>query len=184
MEAQSVMNIVNDNRKTAQGPEIGIGVINLFIVDDDKLIVSTLKGYLQNRFGLGMRISTFYDGESCLKKVDKEAHIVILDYFLDGKNGLEILKAIKAINPKTEVIMYTSNEDVALAIETFKAGAKDYIVKSQGSLQKIARLVNYIITQPIRYMVREFGVTKYTAIFLLTFISMGIIVFFVLHAMG
>lgn len=158
--------------------------MNLFIVDDDKLIVSTLKHYLQNRFGSSLRISTFNDGESCLDKVDEKTNIVILDYFLDGKDGLEVLKSIKAINPKTEVIMFSSNEDVAVAIETFRAGAKDYVVKGVGALRRIAQLVNYIITEPIRIMVREFGVTKYTAIFLLTFIAMGILVFFILKIMG
>lgn len=154
---------------------------NLFIVDDDKLMVTALKHYLQNRFGADVQISTFDDGESCLKKVDTETHIVILDYFLEGKNGLEVLKSIKAINPKTEVIMLSGNEDIATAIQTFRMGAKDYVIKGQGSWKKITKLVNLIITEPIRILVREFGVSKYMAIFLLTFVTMGVVVFCVLH---
>ena len=65
--------------------------INLFIVDDNKSMVTMLKNYLSNRFGAGIKISTFYDGEICLEKVNKQTNIVILDYFLNGKNGLEIL---------------------------------------------------------------------------------------------
>jgi len=42
--------------------------MNLFIVDDDKLVVSDLKIYLNFRFGNDINISTFTDGESCLKK--------------------------------------------------------------------------------------------------------------------
>ena len=99
--------------------------INLFIVDDNKLLVAELKHYLKKKFGIGINILTFNDGESCLKLVDKNTHIVILDYFMEGKNGLEVLKLIKAINQKTEVIMLSSNVDIALAIETFKNGAKD-----------------------------------------------------------
>lgn len=157
--------------------------INLFIVDDNRLMVSTLKQYLQNRFGTMMQISTFSDGESCLTKVDSDTQIVILDYNMNGKNGLDILKLIKAINPKTEVIMLSNNEDIGLAIETFRAGAKDYVVKGQGSWKKITSLVNLIITEPIRIMVREFGVSKFTAIFLMTFITMGLAVFCVLYWM-
>lgn len=157
--------------------------IKLFIVDDNRLMVSTLKQYLQNRFGPTMHITTFSDGESCLKEIDSDTNIVILDYFMNGKNGLDILKLIKAINPKTEVIMLSSNEDVGLAIETFRAGAKDYVVKGEGSWGQITYLVNLIITEPIRIMVREFGVSKFTAIFLLTFITMGITVFCVLNFM-
>lgn len=157
--------------------------INLFIVDDNRLMVSTLKQYLQNRFGTIMQISTFNDGESCLEKVDSDTQIVILDYHMNGKNGLDILKLIKAINPKTEVIMLSNNEDIGLAIETFRAGAKDYVIKGQGSWQKITSLVNHIITEPIRIMVREFGVSKFTAIFLMTFVTMGLAVFCVMYWM-
>ena len=157
--------------------------INLFIVDDNQLIVEALKHHLQNKFGPSLKVSTFADGDSCLEKVDSDTNIVILDYFMEGKNGLEVLKSIKAVNPKTEVIMLSSNEDIALAIETFRAGAKDYVIKGKGSWEKVTRLVNYIITEPIRIVVREFGVSKYMAIFLLTFITMGIVVFCVLYAM-
>jgi two-component system, NtrC family, response regulator AtoC len=155
--------------------------LNLFIVDDNKLMVSTLKDYLQNRFGLGIRISTFHDGESCIAKVDKETHIVILDYFMKGKNGLDTLKSIKAINPKTEVIMLSGNEDMALVIDSFRAGANDYVVKGTGAWKKISRVVNHIITAPIRLMVKEFGVSKYFAIFILTFVIMGLVVVLALN---
>jgi DNA-binding NtrC family response regulator len=157
--------------------------LNLFIVDDNKSMVTALKHYLQNKFGLDVKISTFYDGESCLEKVNKDTHIVILDHFLNGKNGLEVLKLIKAKNPKTEVIMLSSNEDIALAIDSFRAGAKDYVIKGPSSWKKITKLVSHIITEPIRIIIREFGVSKYMAIFLLTFLTMGVVVFCVLHSM-
>jgi two-component system, NtrC family, response regulator AtoC len=157
--------------------------LNLFIVDDNKLMVSTLKDYLQNRFGLGIQISTFHDGESCIAKVDKETHIVILDYFMKGKNGLDTLKSIKAINPKTEVIMLSGNEDMALVIDSFRAGANDYVVKGAGAWKKISKTVSHIITAPIRLMVMEFGVSKYFAIFILTFVSMGLVVVLALNLM-
>ena len=157
--------------------------LNLFIVDDNTSMVTALKQYLQNRFGISVQISTFSDGESCLKKVDEQTHIVILDHFLEGKNGVEILKSIKTINPKTEVIMLSSNEDIAVAIESFRAGATDYVIKGPSSWKKITKLVNHIITAPIRIIVKEFGVSKYMAIFLLTFVVMAIVVFSVLHFM-
>jgi len=149
---------------------------NLFIVDDDNLMAMALEQSLKGRFGNGISITIFNDGESCLEKVNKETDIVILDYFLDGKDGLEILKSIKTANSKTEVIMLTCNEDIMLAIETFRAGAADYVLKGRGSWKKITKLVNHIITEPIRMIVREFGVSKFVATFLLTFVTMGIVV--------
>lgn len=155
--------------------------LNLFIVDDNKSMVVALKQQLQSRFGLDLNIKTFYDGESCLENIDNNTHIVILDHFLNGKNGLEVLKEIKEINPKTEVIMLTSNEDITLAIQSFRAGATDYVVKGPSSLKKITKLVYQVITEPIRIIVREFGVSKFMAIFLLTFLLMGVVVTCVLY---
>ncbi|MCD6018760.1 MAG: hypothetical protein K0S53_1881 [Bacteroidetes bacterium] len=157
--------------------------INLFIVDDNKLVLTDLKYYLQNRFGHDLNISTFTTGEGCIEKVNKNTNIVILDYFLGGKNGVEILKRIKQKNPKTEVIMLSSNEDVALAVQAFKNGASEYVVKGQGAVRKITKLVYRIVTEPIRILVREFGVSKFMAIFLLTFATVGLVVVIALYFM-
>ncbi len=158
--------------------------LNLFIVDDNKSLVVALKQFLQNKFGTNLIISTFYDGESCLEKVNQYTDMVILDHFLNGKNGLEVLKEIKEINPKTEVIMLSSNEDIALAIQTFRAGAKDYIIKGPSSWNKLTQLIHHVVTEPIRIIIREFGVSKFMAIFLLTFITMGVVVFIALYNMS
>ena len=133
---------------------------NIFIVDDNKLMVSTLEKYLQGKFGDNVNITTFNDGESCLKQVTKDLHIVILDYFMKGKNGLQILQSIKATNPKTEVIMLSGNENMALAIESFRAGAKDYVVKDGDSWNRITKVLNHIITKPIRFIVKGFNSSK------------------------
>ncbi len=155
--------------------------LNLYIVDDNISMVAVLKQYLQKRFGDGLRISTFYNGESCLKSIKTDTDIVVLDYYMNGKNGLETLKSIKEKNPNTEVIMLSSNEDIGLAIESFKEGAADYIVKGPSAWKKLTDIINNVFTAPIRLMVREFGVSKFTAIFLMTFITMGIVVALVLR---
>lgn len=156
---------------------------NLFIVNNNESAAADLRLYLKNRFGADLKITTFNDGESCLLKVNDETHIVILGYYLEGKNGLEILKSIKKINPDTEVIMLSSNDDIGLAIETLRAGAKDYVVKGEGSWKRISNLVSNILLAPIKVIVREFGVSKFTAIFLTTFISMGIVVIIAMQLM-
>jgi DNA-binding NarL/FixJ family response regulator len=157
--------------------------LNLFIVDDNKLLATDLKLFLENRFGTDLNITSFYDGESCLKMIDEHTSIVILDYNLNGKNGLETLKAIKEINPKTEVIMLSGNEDIAVAIQTFRAGAKDYVIKGDSDWKKITKIVNQILLAPINILVREFKVTKFVAIFFLTFVIMAVVVIVACHNM-
>jgi len=132
----------------------------IFIVDDNQIMVAALKLYLQNKFGDSLEISTFNDGESCLKMVHKGLDIVILDYSMAGKNGLDTLKAIKLTNPKTTVIMLSGNEDIALAIESFRAGAKDYVIKGTDAWKKLTTLLTDIIKKPVRFIVKGFGRSK------------------------
>lgn len=158
--------------------------LNLFIVDDNELMVAALKVYLEERFENSLNVSTFYTGDSCLARISEDTDIVILDYILDDNNdGLEVLKAIKKINPITEVIMLSSNQDIALAIESFQMGAKDYVVKGHGSWQKLTKLIEKIIKAPIRILVKEFGVSTYMATFLLTFVTMCVVVLCALQLM-
>lgn len=157
---------------------------NLFIVDDNKLMVTDLKHYLKQRFGDSLNVTVFGSGDSCIEMIDVNTHIVILDYYPEGKSGLEILKSIKKINPKTEVIMLSSNEDIGMAIEAFHKGANDVIIRGKGSLKKISAVVNKILTEPLRLMVREFGISKYMAAFLITFAIMGLVVYGVLNTIS
>jgi DNA-binding NarL/FixJ family response regulator len=96
--------------------------LNLFIVANNALVGNGLRHYLQSRFGGSVRITNFYNSRTCLKKMDKSTQLVVLDYFLSGKSGLETLKCIKAINPDAEVIMHSSSEAVAACIEAFHKG--------------------------------------------------------------
>jgi DNA-binding NtrC family response regulator len=156
---------------------------NLFIVDDDLTMLSGLRNYLYGKFGNGLTISTFGSGKKALEKIDGDTNIVILDYNLKGEDGNEVLKSIKSINPKTEVIMLTSNEDIAIAIDSFRKGATDYIIKGKmQSWRKVYSIVLEIVTYPIRLLTKEFGINKYLAIFSTTFLAMALGVYFVLKS--
>src|SRR5689334_4371349 len=101
--------------------------MNLFLVDSDKKVTDKLEQSLYNRFGTRLNISKFNTGESCLQQVDETTNFVVLAYFFAGMNGNDILKSIKAINPKIEVIMLSSNDDVVAILESYREGATDYL---------------------------------------------------------
>jgi CheY-like chemotaxis protein len=101
--------------------------------------------------------------------------VVILDYYLTGKNGNEILKSIKELNPRTEVIMLSSDENINTAVDSFRLGAKNFVVKNSNAWKKISILIETIVIKPFKY-IWEFRVTKFITIFLATFLSMGLVV--------
>lgn len=157
--------------------------LNISIVEDNETIGKQLKDYLVKRFGSCIRVSTFRNGESCLDEVDSNTHVVILNHSLEGTNGLEVLKSIKEINTNTEVIMLSDREDIALAIESFQAGANNTVVKGTGSRKKVSVLVKRILMAPIRIIVIELGLSQRIAMFLMSFVTVGIVVLSALYIM-
>lgn len=147
--------------------------MNLFIVDSDKAAADKLEKSLYNRFGKDLNISTFFRGENCLEKIDATTNFVLLAYFFDGKNGNEILKAIKAINPKTEVIMLSSNTDVIAIVESLREGAADYVIKGDSAWRQLVPYIYKAISEPIRRLGKEYGAPAYIAMFGIAFISVG-----------
>jgi hypothetical protein len=87
--------------------------LNVFIVAENALLVNGLKHYLREKFGLSLNISCFYDFKSCLKNVKADTDVVIVDFFLDGKKSTDVLRSVKLINPGTQGILHTCDEEVA-----------------------------------------------------------------------
>jgi len=63
---------------------------------------------------------------------------------MEGLNGIEVLKKIKAFNPDIMVYIITGQESSMVAVEAIKAGAMDYIVKSSLSPDKMALIMEKI----------------------------------------
>ncbi len=99
----------------------------ILIVDDEESIVRMLKRFLLIK---GFEVFEAFDGPQAIdiyKK--KKPDIVLLDIALPGKNGLEVLEALKSCDADVSVIMVTGNEDAELGRRCLKNGAADYISK-------------------------------------------------------
>ena len=123
--------------------------ISIFIVDDNPIYVRALEGSIESKLPL-IKIKTFLNGEACLHQMKLKPDVVILDYFLDSKvpyawNGLEILKQIKKLNPKTKVIMLSAQDSLAIAEKCIDSGSYDYISKSESAFVKINNTLTNII---------------------------------------
>jgi len=125
--------------------------IKIFIIEDNKAFSLLLKSDIETTFiDKSLKIQLFETGEACLQKIIKEKpHIIILDYhlnakYLDAIDGIKVLDWIKEKNIETFVIMMTANDNIDVAIKSFKHGASDYIVKTETQFKKINfSLLNY-----------------------------------------
>ena len=153
---------------------------NVFIVDENQQMDRDLKQTLTKKFGKSLHISTFHTAESCLKMIDKNTRVAILVSFKEVARKNAMLKSIKTINPKTEVIILSHNDNVENIIESFRSGAADYVIKDSNAYRKVIADIYWKLTEPIRKMGREYGSVKFTTIFVGTFILMGVVILFAL----
>ena len=121
---------------------------NIFIVDDDEMQSSMLQDYLSKYSTFNVHV--FNSGEDCLKNMELNPDVVFLDYNFDkaGKgamNGVDILKEIKAVKPATEVVMFSGQDRIEVAVNTMKYGAFDYIVKSESAFHRAENVIFNII---------------------------------------
>jgi DNA-binding NtrC family response regulator len=114
--------------------------LKIFIVDDDIFCLTLYEQLLRN---LGYTdVTPFTSGDDCLDRLQNQPGLVFLDYNMEGLNGIEVLKRIKAFNPAIIVYIISGQENNEIAVAASKHGALDYIVKSSLSPDKIATVMD------------------------------------------
>jgi len=97
------------------------------IVDDVSSISSTIASILKDE---GYQTSTFPDAESFWKGLDTmEPSLVLLDIWLPGIDGMQLLKRLHARFPELPIIMMSGHAGIEAAVAAIKAGACDFMEK-------------------------------------------------------
>jgi DNA-binding NtrC family response regulator len=99
----------------------------ILIVDDEKNIVSSLTGILSDE---GYEVSITDDGIEALEIIQKDPpDLVLLDIWLPGMDGIEVLKTLKTYNPGVKVLIMSGHGTIDTAVKATKLGAQDFIEK-------------------------------------------------------
>ncbi len=120
----------------------------IFIVEDNKSFLQTLKVKLNMTCGEGIKVRGFTESETFLEEIKRGVEIVVMDFYLDDQSkveGVELLQQIKKTNQDIFVLVLTGEDDLNIAKECFELGADSYMVKSLESIDKIAKEINYKI---------------------------------------
>jgi DNA-binding NtrC family response regulator len=101
--------------------------LRILIVDDDKKLLSVLKGLLGED---NHEVIACDNGLDAIQKCREEKFdLVITDLMMPGASGLEVLKETRKIYPDTLVILITGFASLESAIQAIREGAYDYIAK-------------------------------------------------------
>ena len=101
--------------------------ITVLVIDDERSFTEEMQELLQNTGFKAFVANTARQGLNILKC--QEIDLLILDIRLPGVNGLDILKEVKGIYPKMEVIIVSAHGDMESVIRAMRLGALDYLRK-------------------------------------------------------
>jgi DNA-binding response OmpR family regulator len=112
--------------------------VRILVVEDELKVANALREGLQ-----GERYDVVVErtGESAFFRVTTERFdAVLLDLTLPGRNGLEILKAMRDRGMKTPVLVLTARDSLQDRVLGLDTGADDYMVKPFAFAELIARI--------------------------------------------
>lgn len=116
----------------AGGKDSGI----IYIVDDDHTIGEGFRALLEEA---GHTAEAYPSCEAFLDAYRPGRGVCLLiDAYLPGMTGLELLRRLRAGGDMLAAIMITGNSDVPMAVEAMKAGASDFLEKPVGSADLLA----------------------------------------------
>jgi two-component system response regulator FixJ len=110
----------------------------IFVVDDDPLVLNTLSIVLTNA---GYRVTGFAEGRSFLATAKSQTPTcIILDGHMPGQSGLDILKELNAQHYPAPIFIISGLADIPMAVEAIKNGALDVIEKPFEGAAVVARV--------------------------------------------
>ena len=117
---------------------------SILIIEDDEMLADNIRLHLERCRWEAHVAHSAEEGLEKMKSVRPD--MVLTDYRLPGKTGLDMIRATLAIDPQIKVVMLTGEGNVQIAVDAMKAGACDYVTKPV-SLAELKRVMEKALGQ-------------------------------------
>jgi DNA-binding NarL/FixJ family response regulator len=118
--------------------------MNILIGDDHSVVRRGLRTILSDAFP-SAEIEEASDGVELLKKaLQQDWSIIISDISMPGKSGIEVVKELREIKPKQQVLILSVHAPEQYAVRTLKAGAAGYLTK-ESATEELVKAVQHIM---------------------------------------
>ena len=119
--------------------------IRVLIVDDHAIVRRGLRALLSDEFGAAA-IGEAADARQAVEQLRKTTwDIALLDVTMPGKNGLELLKELKAEWPALPVLVLSGHTESQFAVRVLQAGAGGYVTKETAP-QELATAIRKVLS--------------------------------------
>jgi DNA-binding NtrC family response regulator len=101
--------------------------LRILVVDDESSQRELIGGFLRKQ---GHEVFLAGSGAEALARVrETRVDLVLSDFRMPGMSGIELLRAVKAVNPEIPFILVTAYGTVETAVQAMQEGAADYLTK-------------------------------------------------------
>ncbi|OPY76839.1 MAG: Response regulator UvrY [Syntrophorhabdus sp. PtaU1.Bin058] len=127
-------------------------MIRILVADDHAVVREGIKQILASREGMVVEDEAGSGQEVLSKITKKDFDLILLDISMPGRNGLEILKDIKVMQPKLPVLILSMHPEEQYAVRMLRAGAAGYLTKASApqelisAIQKVSTGGKYVTT--------------------------------------
>jgi DNA-binding NarL/FixJ family response regulator len=102
----------------------------LIVADDHQHVAQSLRALLEPDYDV---VEVVEDGSLVVPAVARHRPDgILLDLWLPGRNGLDILTELHRDHPDVKVVILTMHADVVVAVEAMNRGAQGYLLKDSG----------------------------------------------------
>ncbi len=120
--------------------------MRVLMVEDDEDDYFLTKELLDDVFGRDLSLDWAFDWQSALEVVLEDRHdVVIVDYRLGARNGLELVREAVHLGCCMPFIVLTGEGNREIDLEAMRAGATDYLVKGEITAPLLDRSIRYAI---------------------------------------
>lgn len=110
-------------------PLSSLSGVEVLVVEDESETREVLSEFCRS---LGLHVTAAVDGRSAvmtLQRAPAQFRVVLTDIWMSGADGFEVLKAARAANPSSYVVMITGYATLDSALRAVRDGAYDYLPK-------------------------------------------------------
>src|SRR5262249_54555127 len=110
----------------------------VLVVDDDEVNRVTLERILVRE---GYRVIHADSGRAAMERLrEVRADLVLTDLKMPGMTGIDLLKAVRKLDPDMQIVVMTAYGTVETAVEAMKEGAYDFVAKPLKRLELVSTL--------------------------------------------
>ena len=115
-------------------------MIRIVLADDHTILREGLKQVLSAASDLSI-VGEARDGHEVIERVrELEFDVLLLDLSMPGKNGIELIKQVRAEKPRLRIMVLSMHQETQYAVRAIRAGASGYLTKESAPAQLVSAI--------------------------------------------